>query len=415
VTRPLETFSPFDPVVLSDPLEFWAALREQAPVHRFELPGSARPVYFVSRRDDIKTVAMDPQTYSSESPSDIWRWGDLGPELQPRLLEQGWSIVHTIASADPPRHTVYRKLVNAMFLPNKVRAMLPELQSWTDDLANALPRNEPFDFMERFAVPLPIGMIAGMLGLPMEDRPLIQRYTDAFVKMVDPSSQGAEAQEHLRVFAEGQHYLNGHMEARQSRPDGSILSAIANARDEDGAPLSQEEKLSMGYIMLAAGNETTRNAIAISAWHLARSPDLFAELKAGPEAIPAFIEETLRLGSPARLNPRYVTRDTELAGVRIEAGAVVFILWGSANRDESSFEAPDEICLHRPSPRNHQAFGYGLHSCVGAPLARQELLISMQSLMSRFDRWEFAVPAEDISPLPLFGFRTFGTLPIRAG
>lgn len=409
---PIEAVDPFDPAILARPHAYWAGLREESAVKRVPMPGTRRAVFFVSRRDDIKKVALDPDTYSSEVPSDIWRWGDLGPSLQPELLSRGWGIVHTIASADPPMHGLYRKIVNGMFLPARVTPLVPRLQASIDTLIETVIEDRPFDFMDGFAIPLPIMMIADMLGLPPEDRPLIRRYTDNFVRLVDPTTPAEAARDAIALFAEGQHYLAGHIARLQRTPDDGLFSIVANARDAEGALLSIEEQLSLCYLLMAAGNETTRNGLALAAYYLASQPALWAALKADPAKVPTFVEEALRLGTPAVLNPRIVTRETRLGDEMIPAGSLVFLLWGSANRDAASFDHADEIWLDRKNPRNHQAFGYGIHSCVGAPLARQELVLSVRALVERFDSVSLAIPQDDVVFLPLFGFRSFAALPL---
>jgi cytochrome P450 len=402
----------FNPRTLSAPYALWARLRAEAPVKRIEMPGVQRPVYLVSRRADVQRVAGDPQTFNNIVPSDVWRWGDLGPKLQPHLLEHGWRIVHTIASADPPLHARYRKLVAPMFLPSKIKLLTDKLQASIDELLQALPRGERFDFMDKFAIPLPIMMIGDMLGLPRSDRERVRRYTDNFVRLVDPTTSHDDAVAAVRVFAEGQRYLAERMERLQREPDDSLLSDVANARDETGQPFTIEERLSLGYMLMAAGNETTRNALSLCAYHLATQPHLWRALKDDRSKVGQFIEEALRVGTPAVLNPRYVTRDTEIAGYPISAGAIVFIIWASANRDEAAFEDADQIRLDRANTRSHLSFGFGIHSCVGAPLARLELNLSVQSWLEKLDSLELAVPREAVQHAPLFGFRTFLELPM---
>ncbi|MET0660452.1 MAG: cytochrome P450 [Steroidobacteraceae bacterium] len=402
----------FNPQTLASPYALWARLRAQAPLQRIDIPGIQRPVYLVARRADVQQVAGDPQTYASVVPSEVWRWGDLGPVLQPHLLAQGWPIVHTIASADPPLHARYRKLVGPMFLPSKVKLLVSKLQASIDELLQQLPRGERFDFMDKFAVPLPIMMISDMLGLPREDRERVRRYTDTFVRMVDPSTPPDEASQAVTLFAEGQHYMARRIERLEREPDDSVMSDVANARDDDGQPFSMEERLSLGYMLMAAGNETTRNALSLSAYYLATQPELWQALKSDREKVGQFIDEALRVGTPAVLNPRFVTRDTELAGEPIAAGAIVFMLWGSANRDESTFADADQIRLERTNTRSHMAFGFGIHSCVGAPLARQELNLSVHSWLNAFDSMALAVPREVVQHAPLFAFRTFPELPL---
>jgi cytochrome P450 len=406
--------NPFDPDVLSRPHSYWSTLRSDDPVRRIDFPATDRPTFLVSRKLDVQAVAADPATYSSEAPSDIMRWGDLGPVLQPLLVAKGWPIVHTIASADPPIHTVYRKLVMPMFSPKRVNQLAEQIQDSIDQLLAAIPSDEPFDFMSGFAIPLPIRMIVDLLGLPRSESDLVYQFTDVFVKMVDPTSSGKQAEQAVLEFAKGQQHLAAYIRKFEANPSDVLLSHVANATHDDGRRYSMEERLSLAYLLVAAGNETTRNGLAHCAYYLARDPEIWTRLKADRSLVSVFVEEALRLGTPASLNPRLVTRDTQLGGVSIPAGAVVFMLWGSANRDEQAFTNAERIDLDRASPRSHFAFGYGIHTCVGAPLARRELNLSVEAWLDRFSAWNFAFPLEEIVHEPLFGFRTFHELPIIA-
>ena len=412
ITSPIDAFEPFSPKTLSAPHEFWSALRHHDPVHQINLPGVDRPLFMVTRAEDVQQAAFDEATFSNIVPSDIWRWGDLGPVLQPQLLAKGWPIVHTIATADPPSHARYRKMLRGIFAPKAVQGMMSSLQQSIDSLLDDLPIGKRFDFMKEFAIPMPIAMIASILGIPKAEHQRIYRYTDAFVGLVDTASSPEKASASLDIFAEGQHYLQNYLQRFQKEPQNNALSMIANAEDDDGNRLTMEEMLSICYVLVAGGNETTRNALALSAYHLASKPALWSTLKAAPEKIPTFIEELLRVGTPAALNPRAVTKDTELAGVKLPKGAVVFLMWGSANRDEKMFAKADDFDLDRPMARNHLAFGHGIHSCLGAPLARQELILSIQAWLQRYESWQFAIPEREIENAPMFGFRTFAELPL---
>ncbi|MFA5525127.1 MAG: cytochrome P450 [Tissierellales bacterium] len=403
---------PLSPATLSNPYAFWSQLRADSPVHRIEMPGMEQPTYLVARRQDVCEAAMNHEIFSSEVPSSVWRWGNLGPELQPLLEQHGYGIVHTIASADPPAHTYYRSLVGTLFNPRMLASLEPKLQKVIDEKLDVIHSGEPFDLMSSFAIPLPIAMIADILGLPESARSLVERYTEAFVGLVDPSGDLGNAKRSLLVFAEGQQYLWERIQSVEKEPRDDVLGMLVSTRDKEGRALSREELLSLCYIFMAGGNETTRNAIALAGYFLGKQPEVWQALKSDPGKLANFVEEVLRLGTPARLNPRVVKQATTLGGVDLPAGAVVFLLWGSANRDEASFEGPDELCLNRSKPRDHQAFGYGIHRCIGAPLARLELTLSIKAWLKRYASWQFAVPSEMVVEAPLFGFRTFSELPI---
>jgi cytochrome P450 len=397
---------------LADPYPYWQLLRHESPIHPIKLPGTKSLTYLVTRRKDIKEIALNHELFCNEVPSDIWRWGNLGPELQPLLDECGFPIVHTIATADPPSHTHYRSLLGPLFNPNIIAGIEPKLQIAIDSYLDKIPLGERFNLMSSFAIPIPIAMIADFLGLSESDRPKVQLYTDAFVRMVDPSSSLEVARESVKIFAEGQQLLWRHIEETRKNPTESILSKMIAARDENGKDLSREELLSLCYVFMSAGNETTRNAIALAGYYLAKHPEIWEDLKADQAKLPTFVEEVLRMGTPARVNPRLAKEDTEIAGVPIPKDSVLFLVWASANRDAECFSDPDKIILSRVNPRDHQAFGYGIHRCLGAPLARTELTRSIQSWLERYQSWQFAIPEEKIHEPPLFGFRTFENLPI---
>lgn len=410
----VDTFEPLSPETLSQPQEFWKSMRSEDPVREIQFPGAARRFFYVSRRSDVRAVAGNHNTFSSIVPSDIWRWGDLGPVLQPILNAEGWPIVHTIATADPPIHSTYRKLVNPLFTPKRVTVLAQQIQQAIDELLDGLPVNEPFDFMQSYAIPLPIYMIADLLGMPRSEKHLVVRFTDVFVKLVDPTSSEDVATEAIHEFAKGQKHLKSYLDQFRGQQSDVALATVANAKHDDGTPFSMEEQLSLAYLLVAAGNETTRNGLAHCAWYLARDPAIWNALKADRSKVATFVEEALRLGTPATLNPRHVMADTQVGGIDIPKGSVVFMLWGSANLDDDGLQGADKIDLDRPSPRNHVAFGYGIHTCVGAPLARRELNLSVESWLDRYETWELAVPLSQVVHEPLFGFRTFSTLPIIA-
>jgi len=403
----------FTPTALACPHPVWRRLRQEAPVHQVHLPGIAADTYLVSRKSDIEYVCQHPEVFSSHPDPAVWRWGDLGPEFAPIFAEGGYRIVDTIVTSDPPEAARYRKIMNEVLSVSRVHALQPVIQGIIDELLAAIPDGEPVDFRAAFAVPLPLKVIAAILGLPPADSEFVYWFTTEYMMLVDPSTPLERAKQAAKAFVEAQKYLASRIAAYRSVPADNFLSLIANARGDDGERLTMEEALSIAFITTIGGNETTRNALATIAYLLAAQPSLWEALREDERKIPRLVEEGVRYGSPAATTPRRVLRDTELGGVRLPAGATLFMLWGSGSGDETHFEDPAQIRLDRPNWRNHTSFGHGLHHCAGLHLARSEMIASVQSWLKEFRHFELAVPAADIHFEPAFAIRALERLPLR--
>jgi cytochrome P450 len=314
---------------------------------------------------------------------------------------------------DPPEHTRLRGLVSQAFTPKRIRELAPRIERIAEDLLDdALARRE-VDLVEALTYPLPVIVIAEMIGVPAEDRAQFKAWSDALVAPLGsvfftPPSPEMVAQQR-RIRAELEAYFIRLVEERRRTPKDDLLTGLVQAEVE-GSRLSFEELLAMLVLLLVAGNETTTNLIGNATLELLAHRDALAALRADPSRMPSAIDEVLRFASPVQMDPRIATRDVELRGTTIPAGEFVLCWLGAANRDEDVFERPETFEVRRE--RNpHLAFGFGPHYCLGASLAALEAVVAMRVLLARtrsFDR-------PDDAPLPLHPsivFRGVTRLPI---
>ncbi|MET0544780.1 MAG: cytochrome P450 [Caulobacterales bacterium] len=405
----------FKPENIACPFETWRKLRQECPVPYMQAPGGGSGAFLITRKEDVEYVSQHPEIFTSEVTADVWRWGnDLPPELMKIIDEQGgYKIVHTIVTSDPPRSALYRRIAIEALSVGKVNARAGAIQSIIDELIANIPDDTPIDFREKFAVPLPLRVILDLFGLPREDSQFVYDCTCAIIHMVDPITPIDEAKPSLMQVIAGQKYLAQRIEKYRETPEDNFLSYVANARNNDGALLSMEEAISVAFITMIGGNETTRNALSSMAYELARDPNMWRRLQADESLIPVFIEEAVRQGSPATLTPRQVAQDTELNGTPMPKGAPVYVLWASGSHDERYFEDANTIRLDRTNGRQHTSFGFGVHHCAGVHLARKELEMSLRAWLKAFESMEFAVPQEDVLFAPSFGVRQLYALPLR--
>jgi cytochrome P450 len=380
------------------------------------LSETGHDAFLITRKDDLEFVATRPDLFSSEVDETVWRWGnDLGPEFKPIFDDGGYRTVHTIVTADPPAAHRYRAIVLEALSPKRVRERRPALQHIIDRLIADMPQEngETFDLRTAFCVPMPLLTILDIMGLPEDDADLIYGFTCEALSLFDPSTPIATALENARTLVKAQKYLAPRIEHYRQTPADNFLSFIACSRDEQGQLLSMEECLSIAFITIIGGNETSRNALTTAGFLLARDPALWNALRADPAKIEAFIDEAVRFGAPAVVTARQVVQDTEFAGVAMPKGAPVYMLWASGSHDERFFEAPEEIRLDRKAARAHTSFGYGVHHCAGIHLARAELILSVTTWLERFESIELAVPVEEIAFEPVWAIRAIGHLPVR--
>jgi cytochrome P450 len=368
-----------DPVINESPYDYYAKMHREAPVHYDERMG----LWLVTRYDDIVEASEKWDAFSShiDMRRDV---STIDPSQADDVFRrEGWLVADVLSQVDPPRHTTFRKMVERLFTGAVVKRMHAYLDEHVLELLAAFERRGSADYLNEFALLLPLDVIADQLGLPRSDGALLRRWSDAFIGSFDPTISAERKISLVRTILEFQRYFVAWRQKKSETPSEDLLSMLVAARNEDGAPLSTEDYLALCAQLMVAGSETTRNHLLSIMLMLCDAPDLQAKLRAQPELIPNFIKESLRLESPAQGLYRRCTRDFELGGVTIPAGATVMMMYAAGNRDPNMFAAPEQLDLERSNSNRHMAFGHGIHSCIGRTLATAELNIATRRLLER--------------------------------
>ena len=378
-------YDPFRPPVLDEPSVAYAHLLAERPVHYFA--DFDPPFYTLSRYADVQRALRDIDTYSSE-------FGQ-GPRFTPPAG----------MLSNPPQHTFFRSLVQQAFSPRAIEAMRGRVEALADELLDERPGGE-WDLHDVFAFPLPVIVIAEMLGIPAGDQHLFKRWSDASVAAMgaaDPSAYESE-------LTELANYTLARIRERRATPGrGDLIDGLVQAK-QDGKGLADEEILSVVNQLLVGGNETTTSLITNAVWRLlehappGRRRALWQRLVADPGLVDTALEESLRFDPPVLGLYRSTTRPVELHGVRIPKGAKVMLHYAAANRDPEVWDDPNTFSLDRPAQR-HLAFGLGVHFCLGAQLARLEAGAALRALIARCPDLRLVNSGQRIAPFFLWGRR----------
>jgi hypothetical protein len=347
----------------------------------------------------------------------VFRNKSLGRIFRPRTPEVEWGVFNwlhadSILDSEPPKHTRLRSLVAKAFNRQKIEGLRPDIERLTDQLLDAIEEKvrsgATFDLIADFAEPLPVKVIAALLGFPSSDEHLLRPWSQAIVKMYEvnpPPAHQKEAKAAANEFAE---YVRGLMEDRKITPGSDLISDLA-AVEENGEKLNAQELIATCVLLLNAGHEASVNAFGNGMVAALQRPDQANLLRSRPREIATTaVEEFLRFDAPLQMFERTATEDTEIGGVKIRAGEKIASLIGSANRDAEVFERPDEMDLTR-DPNPHIGFGAGIHFCLGGPLARLEMGISLPALCERFPSLELAA---DPVRRPTFVLRGYESIAI---
>jgi hypothetical protein len=351
------SFDPRDCTSAEDPYPIYRELRDRAPLHWSE----ARGLWILSRWADVHAVLLDPGRFVSSRgtvPSGF-------VSEKPMLITQ-----------DPPQHTRLRRAVQRAFTPRRVAALEPRIREICRELLGALDGSRELDAFEAYINPLPFYVIGELLGVERAQRAMVARCGDAIVHATRADDPGVAAAE-----AELYGWLARVIPARRERPGEDLLSVLLHAT-EDGEALDEEELIGFCALLVMAGTETTTNALGNALWLLDRRLDLRERLLERRGIPPAAIDELLRFESPVQGLTRTLAVDVALHGRKLRAGERVHMLFGAANRDERAFANPDQLDLTR-EPNHHFAFGFGIHFCLGASLARLELRIGLEEWLAR--------------------------------
>ena len=377
-------FEPLSPQWRQEPQRVHRRLRDHDPVHWAPEAG----MYCISRHADVSAVLKDPEAFSSAAMNSVLT--DLGPigprfalallgflvrtRVNPFEMQRRGSLI----SMDAPRHDALRAIVNRGFSPRRIAAWEGRAHRIVADALADLRPGTHFDLIERVAVPLPVTIIAEMLGVEPERHRDFKRWSDAIVSVASGAARGNPAASGLlREFGELYVYLRDRARERRRAPAEDLVSLLVDPSQE--GVLDELDVIQFVVLLLVAGNETTTNLIGNAVRLLLEHEDVLLRLVEEPALAPAVVEETLRHASPIRLVFRQTTREVEVRGTRIPKDAVLALLLGSANRDERVFPDPDRFDVDRDT-RGHLAFGFGPHFCMGASLARLEARVALERL-----------------------------------
>ena len=402
--KPLEDFDLMAPAVQACPYPFYDRLRAEAPVYR--MPGTG--FFLVTTYELCREVMRQPDLFASGVSPMALKPSGVPQEVIDLYSNEGWLPTASCSTSDPPRHTWVRKLLDRLFTVSKVRALAPTLERMSHELIDGFAAKGQCEFVRDFAHPLPMMIIADQIGVPREDLARFKAWSDAIVEPFSMMITREREIECGRQVVEMQQYFAALIEQRRREPQEDLLTLLAQAHGPEGASagsggelIEMRELLTIITVdLLASGNETTTAALASGLKLLIEDPAPIAEIRRDPKLLETLAEEVLRLESPAQGMFRRVTADTTLGGVALREGDHLSLRFGAANRDDSQFPHATRIDLHRPQPGKHLALGIGRHHCIGAALARQELIIAFGALLSRLSGFRLTpgTPTPEYTP-----------------
>ncbi|GAB3473449.1 cytochrome P450 [Amycolatopsis cihanbeyliensis] len=393
----------FGPEFLQDPHSVYSRLRRECPVQRVVLPAGLQ-AWVVTRYEDVRAALANPGLRK-----DFRRYPDLFARNtmrnRPGFVHP--ALVAHMLNTDPPDHIRLRKLVTKAFTLRRIEQMRGRIEQITTELLDGMDGKGEVDLVEAFAFPLPITVICELIGMPAED-------LDDFRSWCNTLISGGEPDEVQQAADDTKAYLLKLIARKRDQAVGDLLGALVHAR-EDGDQLTETELVSMVFLLLVAGHETTVSLIASGVLSLLKNPEQFATLRADRSLIPGAIEEFLRYEGPLNMATfRYTNEPTEIGGVLIPADEFVMLALTSANRDGDQFPEPDKLDIRRDTA-GHLAFGHGMHYCLGAPLARMEAEIAFNGLFDRFDHIQLAGAAESLRWREGVVIRSLEALPVQFG
>ncbi|NUW32560.1 cytochrome P450 [Nonomuraea sp. SMC257] len=393
-------FDPQNPVFVAHPYDVYDELRRTAPVTYFEPTDQ----WLISRHADVNALLRDRRlgrTYLHVATHE-----EFGRRPEPDFQEPFWRVSRNgMLEVEPPLHTRLRRLVSKAFTPRMVESLRPRVRAIAGDLVDAFVEKGGGDLIAEVAEPLPVTVIAEMLGIPESDRHLLRPWSADMCGMyeLNPSPQAQQAA--VRAAEEFEAYLKALARERAAAPGDDLISALAGIEE-----LTEDELAGTCVLLLNAGHEATVNGTGNGWWSLFRHPEELARLRADRSLLPTAVEEVLRYDTPLQLFERWVLEDIEVHGVRIPRGSEVALLFGSANRDPEVFADPDRLDVGR-ADNPHISFGAGIHFCLGAPLARIEMVESFGALLDRTSELELV---SEPSWKPGYVIRGLHSLDLRA-
>lgn len=376
--RPAADWDPLDPAAVEDPFATHAHLRDVCPVARSERWGG---FWSLMRHEDVLAASLDTETFISGEKTTIP--DSTGPHRPPRPPLE----------VDRPEHTHYRRLLAPYFSAEQARQLEPRIREIAAELIHTAIAELECDLVPTVAVPMPALVLCAVLGLPSEDWSFLKRSTAEVIE----AGRAVDPERHARANDAIYAYVHSVVEARRAAqldPGTDIITGLMELA-VDGRQLDDDQVTGVVRLLLQAGHNTTTNGLGSAFRYLAAAPQEQARLREDPTLIPAAVDEILRAFSPAQMLARTVTREVEMCGRTLHPGDKVGLFWASANRDPAVFADPERVNLTR-APNRHVAFGYGIHRCLGAHLARTEMCVAVEAILARTRRFDLVGPAPEI-------------------
>lgn len=369
-------FDPLSPEFKRNPYPTYATLREEAPIF---FDDNMR-FWFVSRHEDVSAILRDRRF--GRTIEHIMTREEAGlPPRNPAYASFHKLGAHSMFDKEPPDHTRLRSLVHKVFTPRRVELLRGKIEGFSNDLIDKAEPNGRMDLLEDFAVPIPVTVIAEMLGIPEADRYHLRPWSNDIVKLYELNHTPEQAQKAIKAAEDFSDYLRNLARQRKRDPQDDLITALATV-EEAGDVLTEDELISTCVLLLNAGHEATVNVMGNGMLALFKNPDQLAMLRENPALLPTAVEELMRYDSPLQLFRRWVLEDVTYKGVEFKQGQEIALLFGSANRDPLVFDQPDTLDITRQE-NPHISFSLGIHYCLGAPLARLELQTSFAALLRR--------------------------------
>ncbi|MFD1934661.1 cytochrome P450 [Nonomuraea mangrovi] len=377
-------FDPWNPDFVASPYAVYDELRRDAPVSFFEPTGQ----WLIARHADVNALLRDRRL--GRSYLHLATHEEFGREPEPEFQEPFWRVVNAgMLDVEPPVHTRLRRLVSKALTPRMVESMRPRVRVIVERLVDDFVEKGGGDLIAEVAEPLPVTVIAEMLGVPDADRHLLRPWSADICGMYELNPSQEAQHTAVRAASEFSDYLKDLARARKAAPGEDLISALAQIEE-----LTEDELVGTCVLLLNAGHEATVNVTGNGWWSLFRNPSELVRLREDLSLLPTAIEELMRYDTPLQMFERWVLEDIEVGGVAIPKGVEVALLFGSANRDPEVFDEPDTLDVGR-ADNPHISFGAGIHFCLGAPLARIELVESFGALLRR-------APAMELTSEPVW-------------
>jgi cytochrome P450 len=382
-----ELFAPHEPSFVANPYPAYAELRDRGRIHYHE--GTNQ--WIVPHHADVHALLRDRRfgrTYLH-----LATHAEMGRPEDRSATGPFWKLIRDgILDMEPPDHTRVRRLVAKAFTPRMVEQLRDRVQAMTEALADRLADEGEADLIATVAEPLPVNVIAELLGIPEADRHHLRPWSADICRMYELNPTEDDARIASRAAVEFSDYLRGLIRERRQNTTPDLIGELVQVVDQ-GDRLTEDEMIGTCVLVLNAGHEATVNVTGNGWWALFRNPDELERLRRDPSLVRSAIEELMRFDTPLQMFERWVLEDAEVCGVRVPKGQELALLFGSANRDPAAFDRPDDLDLGR-NPNPHMSFGAGIHFCLGAPLARVELEASFGTLLRRFPRIELVEEPE---------------------